>query len=338
MIASEDLILCQKVTKSYGEICALDGLSMSVRAGEVFCFLGENGASKTTLIRLIVGLQKPDAGQIRVFGEELSTNREAILARIGSLIEFPSFYPHLNGLRNLEIIRILRSLPHSEVDRVLDIVGLRDAARRKAGEYSQGMQQRLAIATALLGQPDLIILDEPTNGLDPVGIREIRSLIQSLPESTGATVFVSSHMLSEVEQMADRVAIIQKGGLLFQGTLSELAEREPPQLLIRTSQPERASRFLRELGVEVAVQNGERIVAFCPEQDIPRLNRLLVEENIPVLELSRIRRSLEHLYFNLTGGTSACARPAVFPATYVSTCVLKLRSCAVFGATPFPLW
>ena len=237
-MASDDLILCQGVTKSYGDISALIGLTLSVKSGEVFGFLGENGAGKTTLIRLIVGLQRSDAGLIRVFGEELFCNREAILARIGSLIEFPSFYPHLSGFRNLEIIRILRSLPPSETDRVLELVGLRDAARRKAGEYSQGMKQRLAIATALLGKPDLIILDEPTNGLDPAGIREVRSLIQNLPKSTGATVFVSSHMLSEVEQVADRVAIIQKGELLFQGTLAELAQREPPQLLIRTCRNE----------------------------------------------------------------------------------------------------
>jgi ABC-2 type transport system ATP-binding protein len=299
-VASENIVRCREVTKRYGSTVALDRLSLDVGQGQVLALLGENGAGKTTLMRLILGLHGPDEGEIRLFGHDLLSDRERILARIGSLIEFPSFYPHLTGNENVEIVRRLRSLPRSETDRVLALVGLGDARRRKAGGYSQGMKQRLAIAVALLGSPELIILDEPTNGLDPNGIREIRELITGLPARTGATVFVSSHLLAEVEQIADRVAIVQRGKLLFEGTLEELTLREPARVSIGTSEAERATELLRRAGI--AVETGvDRLVVGCAGERIPEINRMLVESGIPVAEITHQRLSLESLYFNLTG-------------------------------------
>ncbi len=299
-MSTDSAVACCEVTKRYGSTVALNRFSLDIPTGQVVAFLGENGAGKTTLMRLVLGLHWPDEGEIRVFGDCLLSDREALLARIGSLIEYPSFYSHLTGRENIEIIRRLRSLQQSETDRVLDLVGLADASRRKAAGYSQGMKQRLAIATALLGNPQLIILDEPTNGLDPNGIREIRELIISLPARCGATVFLSSHLLAEVEHVADRVAIVQSGSLLFDGTLEELTLREPARVSIGTAEAERAAGLLNQTGMAVE-REGDRLLIGCAVERIPEINKMLVEHGIPVLEITHQRLSLEQLYFTLTG-------------------------------------
>jgi len=298
-VSTDPVVRCLDVTKRYGSTVALNRLTLDVPAGQVFGLLGENGAGKTTLMRLILGLHGPDEGEIRLFGQVLLADRERLLSRMGSLIEFPSFYPHLTGRENVEIVRRLRALPRPESDRVLGLVGLGDAARRKAAGYSQGMKQRLAIATALLGEPELVILDEPTNGLDPNGIREIRELIRDLPSRTGATVLVSSHLLSEIEQVADRVAIVQRGGLLFEGTLDELSLREPARISIATSEAGRAFDVLTGCGVAVERIDG-RLLVGCTAERVPEINRTLVEHGIPVMEITHQRFSLEQLYFRLT--------------------------------------
>jgi len=299
-VSNDCIVSCRDVTKRYGSTLALDRFSLDVRGGQVFGLLGENGAGKTTLMKLILGLHRPDGGEVLVFGGELSSDRERILARMGSLIEFPSFYPHLTGRENVEIVRRLRSLPGPETDRVLESVGLAGASRRRSGGYSQGMKQRLAIAMALLGSPELIILDEPTNGLDPNGIREVRELICGLPARTGATVLVSSHLLAEVEQIAHRVAIVQKGSLLFEGTLAELTLREPARVSITTPDTQRAVELLGGAGILVERSEG-RLIVGCPGERIPEINRMLVENGIAVQEITHRRLSLEQLYFNLTG-------------------------------------
>jgi ABC-type multidrug transport system ATPase subunit len=301
-VSNDRIIDCRRVTKRYGSTVALNRFSLDVRSGQVFALLGENGAGKTTLMRLILGLHWPDDGEVLVFGENLMSDREGLLARIGSLIEFPSFYPHLTGRENIEIVRRLRSLQRSETDRVLELVGLGSASRRRAAGYSQGMKQRLAIAMALLGSPQLVILDEPTNGLDPNGIREVRELITGLPARTGATVLVSSHLLAEVEQIADRVAIVQKGSLLFGGTLEELTLREAARVSIATSETERASELLSRAGIPVERTEG-RLIVGCAGERIPEINKMLVEGGIPVWEITHQRLSLEQLYFNLTGSS-----------------------------------
>jgi len=299
-MSTDCMVECRNVTKRYGSTVALSRFSLDVRSGQVLALLGENGAGKTTLMRLILGLHWPDDGEVLVFGENLTSDREGLLARIGSLIEFPSFYPHLTGRENIEIVRRLRSLQRSETDRVLEQVGLGSASRRRAAGYSQGMKQRLAIAMALLGNPELIILDEPTNGLDPNGIREVRELITGLPARTGTTVLVSSHLLAEVEQIADRVAIVQKGSLLFGGTLEELTLREAARVSIATPETERASELLSRAGIPVE-RTESRLIVGCSGERIPEINKMLVEGGIPVLEITHQRLSLEQLYFNLTG-------------------------------------
>jgi len=298
-VSTEPLVSCRDVTKRYGSIVALNRLTLEIPRGQVLGLLGENGAGKTTLMRLILGLHWPDGGEIRLFGHSLLTDRERLLSRMGSLIEFPSFYPHLTGRENVEIIRRLRSLERHETDRVLSLVGLGGASRRRAAGYSQGMKQRLAIATALLGKPELIILDEPTNGLDPNGIREIRELIRGLPVRIGATVFVSSHLLNEIEQIADRVAIVQKGSLLFEGTLAELELREPARVSITTSEAARAFEVLKRGGVPVE-RVDDRLLVGCAGEQVPAINKTLVEHGIPVREIVHQRFSLEQLYFSLT--------------------------------------
>jgi ABC-2 type transport system ATP-binding protein len=269
-MSTEFPVSCRDVTKRYGSTVALNRLTLEVPLGQVLGLLGENGAGKTTLMRLILGLHWPDGGEIRLFGRSLLDDRERLLSRIGSLIEFPSFYPHLTGRENVEIVRRLRSLQRQETDRVLSLVGLGDASRRKAAGYSQGMKQRLAIAIALLGEPDLIILDEPTNGLDPNGIREIRELIRGL----------------------------QNGGLLFEGTLDELNLREPARVRIATSEAARAFDVLTRDGNAVE-RVDDRLLVGCTVDRIPEINRILVEQGIPVQEITYQRFSLEQLYFNL---------------------------------------
>src|SRR5262249_4989903 len=188
--------------KTYGSVKALRGVSLSVPAPSVYGFLGPNGAGKTTTIRLILGLQRPDRGTLSLFGLSLQEDRIALLRRMGSLVEAPSLYPHLTGRENLEVHRRLLILPLRAIDEALETVDLVSVAHRLVKTYSHGMRQRLGVATALLGNPDLLVLDEPTNGLDPNGIHEMRGLIRTLPKTRGITVFLSSHLLSEVEQVA----------------------------------------------------------------------------------------------------------------------------------------
>ena len=205
------------LSRSFGAVKAVEDLKLVVPRASVYGFLGPNGAGKTTTIRMLLGLIRPDEGEAFVFGQSIRTNRMEILGRLGALVEHPACYPHLTGRENLEIIRRLRGLPKSSIGEALGIVKLEEAAKRLVKHYSTGMKQRLGLAIALLGQPELLILDEPTNGLDPAGIHEMRDLIVRLPEALGITVFLSSHLLGEVEQVASHIGIIQRGKQVFQG-------------------------------------------------------------------------------------------------------------------------
>jgi ABC-2 type transport system ATP-binding protein len=216
-LGTETVISLENVWKAYGKVVAVSGLSLAVPPRSVYGFLGPNGAGKSTTIRMILGLQRPDRGAIRLFGNPADSCGTAVLARIGSLVESPSLYLHLTGRENLEVHRRLlgapkSAIPKSIIDEALEIVGMIPAADRVVREYSSGMKQRLGIAQALLGRPELLVLDEPTNGLDPAGIHEIRGLIRTLPERCGVTIFVSSHLLSEVEQVATHFAILSRRG------------------------------------------------------------------------------------------------------------------------------
>ena len=216
------MIEIEHLTKRYGEHLAVSDLSFTVGSGQIYGFLGPNGAGKSTTMKMFLGLTRPTSGSFTIDGKKYPENRVEILKEIGSFIEAPAFYGNLSGEENLEIIRRILGLPGSSVAEALEIVGLTQFKKRLAKNYSLGMKQRLGLAGALIGKPPILILDEPTNGLDPVGIHEIRTLIRSLPEKFGCTVLVSSHLLSEIELMADHIGILNRGHLLFEGTLDEL--------------------------------------------------------------------------------------------------------------------
>ena len=217
-----NIIETQNLTKSYADFTAVSNVNLHIPKGAVYGFLGPNGAGKSTTMTMFLGLTKPTSGSFTIDGKKYPEARVEILKEVGSFIEAPAFYGNLSGEENLEIIRKILGLPKSSVSEALEIVGLTQFRKRLAKKYSLGMKQRLGLASALIGQPPILILDEPTNGLDPVGIHEIRTLIRSLPEKFNCTVFVSSHLLSEVELMADTVGILNHGRLLFEGTLEQL--------------------------------------------------------------------------------------------------------------------
>lgn len=217
-----NIIETKNLTKSYADFTAVSGIDLHIPKGAVYGFLGPNGAGKSTTMKMFLGLTKPTNGSFTIDGKMYPDNRVQILKEIGSFIEAPAFYGNLSGEENLEIIRKILGLPKSSVAEALEIVGLTQFKKRLAKKYSLGMKQRLGLASALIGKPPILILDEPTNGLDPVGIHEIRTLIRSLPEKFNCTVLVSSHLLSEIELMADTIGILNHGHLLFEGTLDQL--------------------------------------------------------------------------------------------------------------------
>lgn len=219
---STNIIETENLTKSYGDFTAVSHLNLHIRKGSVYGFLGPNGAGKSTTMKMFLGLTSPTSGRFQIDGKSYPRNRTAILKDIGSFIEAPSFYGNLTGEENLEIIRRILGLPKTAVADALELVGLTQYKKRLTKKYSLGMKQRLGLAGALIGHPPILILDEPTNGLDPVDIHEIRTLVRSLPEKYDCTVLVSSHLLPEVELMADDIGILNHGRLLFEGTLAEL--------------------------------------------------------------------------------------------------------------------
>ena len=286
------------LTKRYGNaVLAVDSLGMTVRRGEVYGFLGPNGAGKTTTLRMLVGLIRPTSGSARVVGR--APGDPAGLARIGSLIESPGFYPYLSGRENLKVVADLGGAKRERVEAVLDIVELTSRAERRFGTYSTGMKQRLGVAAALLKDPELLILDEPTNGLDPQGMAEMRKLIKDLG-SGERTVLLPTHLLGEVEQICDRVGVIREGKLITQSTVEEL--RGDEGVLVRAEPADRAHDLLvRIFGPEaVSRQDGSFLLKTDPIQTLD-INRRLMAEGIGVRELRPIKRSLEDVFFQLTG-------------------------------------
>lgn len=277
------------------------GLDLAVPAGCLYGFLGPNGAGKTTTIRLLLSLLRPDAGEVRLFGEPVGPHRRAALRHVGALVESPSLYPHLSGRDNLEVTRRLLALPRARIDGVLDLVDLSASADRVVREYSLGMRQRLALALALLPDPRLLILDEPSNGLDPAGIQDLRVLLRRLVAERGLTVFLSSHLLAEIELVASHVGVLHEGRLLFAGTLDELRRRSQPKLRIRCGEPARAAELLATLGEPPSDRNGETLTLVPRRKSPAELNRRLVEAGIAVHELVTSAPSLESLFFDLTG-------------------------------------
>lgn len=276
-------------------------VNLEVPTGAIYGFLGPNGAGKTTTLRLLLGLLRRQQGEILLFGSSLDRRRRDLLRRIGSSIESPSLYTHLTAIENLRIWQLAFRCPRSRIEQVLRLVGLDTVGRKPVGHYSLGMKQRLSIAVALLHEPSLLILDEPTNGLDPQGILEVRELLLRLNWEQGTTILVSSHLLSEVERLVTDVGVIHRGTLVYQGALAGLAELEQgrSETSLATSDDQKALSLLLEAGLMARLENGKlRLPALSPEQ-AGRLNRNLIAAGLEVNELRTERQELEQVFLRL---------------------------------------
>lgn len=294
------VISTEAITKEFKGKPAVRDLSLEVQLGSIYAFLGPNGAGKSTTIRLLLGLLRPTRGNVSLFGLDLKNHRSEILARTGSLVETPSLYEHLSARENLEIPRRILNAPRTDIDRVLRIVGLEDVGRNLVKTFSLGMKQRLGLAHAFLGKRELLILDEPTNGLDPAGIQEMRSLIRRLPGEHGVTVFLSSHLLTEVEQVATHVGMLSQGELVFQGSIEELKRLRESRVRIGVSDLESALALLSRHGWDARREDGFILAA---DIDVAAaMNRALVEAGFDVHHLSVESDSLEEVFLKMTLG------------------------------------
>lgn len=268
-----------------GRVKAVDEVSIEVPQGSIFGFLGPNGAGKTTTMRLLTGTLSSEGDNIWLMGKSLKTSMPGIFTGIGTLIETPSLYLHLTGRENLKIVTTLRGLDHSKIDEVLRLVGLFDARNRKVKQYSLGMKQRLGIAMALLPEPSLLMLDEPANGLDPTGMIEMREMLKTINRQKGTTIFISSHLLYEVEKTCTHVGIIHRGKMRYQGKLGDLHQSVGAgrQAIFTVNDPLVAVAAVKESYPSALVQNNKLVIDFSEEEEVATINRLLVEKNISVL-------------------------------------------------------
>jgi ABC-type multidrug transport system ATPase subunit len=289
------------LTYKFGAQTVVKDLSLQVPQGSIYGFLGPNGAGKTTTIKILLNLLKSPSDQVFIFGKEINTNRIASLKLMGSLVEQPAIYAHLSGKENLVNRCMLLGINKAKCAEMLSLVGLTDAANKKAGQYSLGMKQRLGIALALISDPELLLLDEPTNGLDPNGIIEIRNLMIDLTTKHGKTILVSSHLLAEIERTATHVGIINKGELLFQGTIGELHDLSKPSVKIEIDDAQKATTILANAGVEVISKDEHQLsVAFNTKEEMGKVNALLVQNGITVFSIGKERKDLENLFLDIT--------------------------------------
>ncbi|MDF2714094.1 MAG: transporter ATP-binding protein [Paenibacillus sp.] len=298
---TEPVIQTKGLSKVYRGRAAVEALDLRIAEGDIYGFLGPNGAGKTTTIRMLLGLIKPTRGSIRILGKELRKNKLQVLRQVGSLVEYPSYYGHLSAVQNLEAIRRILDVPAVRIAEVLDIVSLTKEARRPVRGFSLGMKQRLGIAAALLGSPKLLILDEPTNGLDPAGIQEIRELIKEMPRQHGMTVLVSSHLLGEVEQMAGTVGIIREGKMVYQDTIHNLRLQSALGIRLSVSEPDKAIKIVKSAGWECMLQEGTLHCTGMSDREVARLIRLLVELDHDIYRVEEQRKSLEDIFMRIVG-------------------------------------
>lgn len=331
-ITPSAIIKTEKLTKTFGPLTAVKDLDLEVLKGDVFGFLGQNGSGKTTTIRMLLGLIRPTAGAVYLFGMNTSTHLTDALSRLGAIVEAPVFYPYLSGIDNLRVIAAASQMKSGRVnqptiDRVLDVIDLQRQARDPYRTYSLGMKQRLAIGATLLTDPELLMLDEPTNGLDPVGVHEMRQLILRLAEQ-GKTVFISSHLLYEVQQVCNRVGILRRGHLIQQGYVQELLH-ENEQLLVRLSSAEETGKALtvlqqaqqRQASWITAIQQETnehqqpvlRVVA--PVTRAAEITALLARQQLFVAELSPFQTSLENYFLELTESETGTGSPRMATQT-----------------------
>ena len=300
----QTVIETKALCKQYGPHTAVDHVELHVPQGCVYGFIGPNGAGKSTTMKMLLGLIHPTAGRVRLLGQELTEkSRLPLLRQTGSLIESPAGYLHLTAQENLEIVADLKGVPHKDIGRVLDIVHLTQDRNRRVGQYSLGMKQRLGIAMALLGSPKLLILDEPTNGLDPAGIQEMRSLIASMPQTTGATVLISSHLLGEIEQMVTQVGILNHGKMLFEGSLQALQKHSRGGILLRVLDVPKSIAVLNRQGIRAVTQAQHPDVLelpALPDEALAALVSTLAENGVGVVGLTAQTKNLEEIFLSLT--------------------------------------
>lgn len=295
-----NILETEGLSKKYAGVLRVNDLDIRIKEGEVYGFLGPNGAGKSTTMKMLLGLVKPSTGTISIFGKPfIEKNRIEILNEMGSLIESPSYYGHLSGKENMEIVRKLLDVPKSNIDEAIKIVRMENQMNKKVRYYSLGMKQRLGIAMALAGFPKLLILDEPTNGLDPAGIEEIRELIKALPQKYGMTVMISSHILSEIDQVASSIGIINHGELIFQERKEALENECKPYITIRTSDMEKTCNVLN---IQKPKGNfSELNLGILSDEAIGKAIYTLNNHNIMIYRIEEHRRSLEDIFLELTG-------------------------------------
>lgn len=298
---SDYIIETKNLTKKFGSRRVVNHVDLQVKKGEIYGFLGPNGAGKTTTIRMLLGLARPTQGSIQIFGKDIRKDKLSILKKVGSLVEYPSYYGHLTAYENLEAVRILLDAPKSRIEEVLSIVRLTKDAKRPVKGFSLGMKQRLGIATALLGNPELLILDEPTNGLDPSGIIEIRELIKSLPKEHGITIVISSHLLSEIDQMATQVGIISKGQMIFQDSITALRAQSTSKIKVTVNDGESAWKTLLTHGYKTDFIQDKLVIENCADQNVAEIVKSLVQNDYSIYRVEEERKSLEEIFLELTG-------------------------------------
>ena len=280
---------------------ALSSVNLQVIEGTIYGFLGPNGAGKTTTLKLILGLLKKQHGEILVFGKPFANDRVGTLRKIGSMIESPSIYGHLTAVENLKILEKVYQCPKERIGEVLELVDLSRTRNKKAHQFSLGMKQRLSIAIALLHHPSLLILDEPTNGLDPNGIQEIRELLQDLNRNHGITILISSHLLFEIEKFVTHIGIINKGKILFQGTLADLISKRQQNsfVVFETSNDAKAAQIINGFSLSPRIEAGRIAVPLLDKERIAAINQRLVENGIDVYQISKIENDLERIFFDV---------------------------------------
>jgi ABC-2 type transport system ATP-binding protein len=298
---NQSVLRTDSLTKKYRRRIVVDRLSFNVERGDVFGFLGQNGAGKSTTIRMILGLVRPTSGSVHVLGNDMSRRPRAALQRVGAIIEAPAFYDNFSGRQNLWMLAAMSGgAAAKRMEEVLELVGLRERASDAVRVYSHGMRQRLGIAQALLPNPELIILDEPTDGLDPQGLSEVRNLIRRLRDEMGLTVILSSHLLHEVEQICNRVAIIDDGRLLYQGEVQTLV-RSGQCVRLKIDRNTDAFEFLtRDRQLQVTRNGDDFLYLQVPDKEIPEINALLVHQGFRVMEIASQTESLEQVFLRLT--------------------------------------
>ncbi|MDY7093253.1 MAG: ABC transporter ATP-binding protein [Acidobacteriota bacterium] len=305
-----DALVTRGLCRSFGSVTAVEDLSLTVPRGRITGFLGPNGAGKTTTLKMILGLLRPDAGTVEILGRDPQRQRREVLQRVGALIETPTFYPHLTGHENLELVRRVVAMPPARTGECLALVGLTEAAHRRAGGYSLGMEQRLGLALALLRKPELLILDEPTNGLDPAGMQEMRKLLGQLVAAEGVTLFLSSHLLAEVEEIASHLVVLRRGRAAYQGPTDQLRTAGEAFLQVGVTRAGEARQWLEREGwivmSETAAQEAQEEplrVAGSGRETAARLSAALVGAGFSLHHLSEHRPRLEARFLELTEGT-----------------------------------